>query len=81
MTLRHELAAEEAESDDPGFLRSTIAVALVLALSSGQPASASTFQEKAPAPEPIEFTDDLDSALAAAKRSGRPIVVIFGAVW
>ena len=47
-----------------------------------RPALAAVLQEPAvPPPAPIEFTDDLDSARSAAKRSGRPIVVIFGAVW
>ena len=68
--------------DSSRFRASTIAAALVLACFAAQPASARIVQDPpAPAPEPIEFTDDLDSALSAAKRSGRPIVVVFGAVW
>ena len=56
--------------------------ALVLAWLSGEPASARTRQEtRAAAPKPIVFQDDLASALAAAKQSGKPVVVIFHARW
>ena len=59
-----------------------LAVALALAFSSAESAFAGVLQEtQAPAPKPIAFSDDVDSAIAAAKRDGKPVVVVFGAVW
>ncbi len=80
MALRRAGSARDVERGDLGI--GPIAVALALVLAQGPPVSARTFEEPPPPePKPIEYMADLDAALAAAKQSGQPIVVVFGAVW
>jgi thioredoxin-related protein len=55
--------------------------ALLFFLALGARAFAAPSQDEARAPSRIQFEDDLDSALEAAKQSGLPVVAIFGAVW
>jgi thiol-disulfide isomerase/thioredoxin len=64
----------------PRRWRSVAGLALCLALF--EPAlGALPRQAELPAQAPLEFEADLDSALSAAKRTGMPVVVIFGAMW
>jgi hypothetical protein len=73
MALRHA-------TDELRLRVATAVVVLLLALTSGPPASARRPQGPVDA-APIAFADDLESALAAAKLSGQPIVIVFGAQW
>ena len=67
-----------------GFRASRIFASLMLSIVLGAPGLASPStqdKDKRSAPREIEFADDLEAALAKAKETGLPVVVVFGAVW